>query len=374
MAKEEEGLFDQIDLTNLDKVIDTSEFEKEIETVDSTEEVELTNEEKEEEKKDLENGVVDTKFFEKEKVNEEIEKENSVDDPSADSSSSPMQLFASTLHAEGLIDLEEDQVIESEKDLVKAWRKKMVDSEFDDLTDNQKTYLTAIRNGIPEEDIKQNFNNIKALEGVTEDNIKANEGLRKTLIAQDYIAKGLSEEKAMKLATRSVELGDDVEDATEALDSLKKIEGSRITSENERIAKQKKEDAEKETKRLSALKETILNKDEFIPNLKINSTTKNKIFKNMTEIVDYDEKGNPINAITAARLKDPENFEMMESMLYTITKGFTDWSKLVNTAKTSAVSKLEETLKSNQSGGGKPGSIPSSSGKGLMDAINNYKI
>jgi len=314
---------------------------------------------------------VDTSEFEKDV--DTIKDITSSSDPSADNSSSPLQLVASTLLAEGLITLDDDVKVENAKDLIEGWRKKMSESEYSDLTESQKTYLDGLRNGIPEEDIKQNFNNIKALDSLPDGAIDADENLRKTLITENWIAKGLSKEEAEKMTSRSIDLGEDIDDAKSAFTSLREIETNRVAKELESIKKQKEEDDKKNAEKLSALKENILNKEEFIPNIKINSTTKEKIFNNMTKVVGYDDKGNGINALTQARLKDPEKFEMMESYFYTITKGFTDFSKLTNSAKTSAVEELDSKLKSNQSGGGIPKEIRSSSANGLAAALKNYK-
>jgi hypothetical protein len=314
---------------------------------------------------------VDTSEFEKDV--DTIKDITSSSDPSADNSSSPLQLVASTLLAEGLITLDDDAKVENAKDLIEGWRKKMSESEYSDLTESQKTYLDGLRNGIPEEDIKQNFTNIKALDSLPDGAIDADENLRKTLITENWIAKGLSKEEAEKMTSRSIDLGEDIDDAKSAFTSLREIETNRVAKELESIKKQKEEDDKKNAEKLSALKENILNKEEFIPNIKINSTTKEKIFNNMTKVVGYDDKGNGINALTQARLKDPEKFEMMESYFYTITKGFTDFSKLTNSAKTSAVEELDSKLKSNQSGGGIPKEIRSSSANGLAAALKNYK-
>lgn len=367
----EEDLFDNVDFT--DNSVDSTEFEKEPVVVDDTNTDDNAGDDNPaEDKKNNEKeipGVIDASFFEKEIAEQ---KDSVDDDPSADSSSSPLQLLASTLLAEGLIDLEEGEEVKDSKQLLNAWRKTMAKNELSDLTEEQKTYVKALRNGIPEEDIKQNFNNIKALESVTNESIEANENLRKTLITQDFIAKGISEEKAIKLANRSVELGEDIDDAKEALSSLTAIEKVRIKETNDKIEADKKIEAKKAEEKLSKLKDTILNKEEFVPNIKVNATTKEKIFKNMTEIAGYDDKGNPLNAITAARMKDPENFEMMESFFYTITKGFTDFSKFTNAVKSNAIEELDRSLKSNNVGGGSPVTIKSSTGKGLADAINNF--
>jgi len=365
-----EDLFDDVDFTDT-KAVDTSEFEKEpvVDTGDTIDDVveDDSSTDDRDKKKDIA-GVIDSSFFEKEIT----EQKDSVDDPpSADSSSSPLQLLASTLRAEGLIDLEEGEEVKDSKELLAAWRKTIAKNELSDLTEEQKLYVTALRNGIPEEDVKQNFNNIKALESVTTESISANEALRKTLIAQDFIAKGIDEAKANKLAERSVELGEDIEDATEALTSLREIEKSRITKTNAQIEADKIADNKKAEEKLSKLKDVVLNKEFF---LKANSTTKEKIFKNMTEIAEYDSKGNPLNAITAARMKDPENFEMMESFFFTVTKGFTDFSKFTNSVKSTAIEELDKSLKSNNVGGGTPNSIKSSTSKGLANAIENFKI
>ena len=368
-----EDLFDDVDFTD-NSTVDSSEFEKEPVVTDDTADDDTgdddspVNDDKNK-SKDIP-GVIDSTFFEK-----EIENQDSVDDdPSADSSSSPLQLLASTLRAEGLIDLEEDEEVKDSKDLLAAWRKTIAKNELSDLTEEQKTYVQALRNGIPEEEVKQNFNNIKALESVTDESITANEGLRKTLIAQDFIAKGIDEAKAMKLAERSVDLGEDIDDAKEALNSLKEIEKTRIVKTNAQKEAEKKAELKQAEEKLSKLKEVVLNKEEFIPNMKVNATTKEKIFKNMTEIAEYDSKGNPLNAITAARMKDPENFEMMESFFFTITKGFTDFSKFTNSVKSTAIEQLDKSLKTNNVGGGTPNSIKSSTGKGLAEAIENFKI
>lgn len=367
-----EDLFDDVDFTD-NSAVDSSEFEKEPVVTDDTTDDDAGDDDSpandnKDKSKDIP-GVIDSTFFEK-----EIENQDSVDDPSADSSSSPLQLLASTLRAEGLIDLEEDEEVKDSKDLLAAWRKTIAKNELSDLTEEQKTYVQALRNGIPEEEVKQNFNNIKALESVTNESITANEGLRKTLIAQDFIAKGIDEAKAMKLAERSVDLGEDIDDAKEALNSLKEIEKTRIVKTNAQREAEKKAELKQAEEKLSKLKEVVLNKEEFIPNMKVNATTKEKIFKNMTEIAEYDSKGNPLNAITAARMKDPENFEMMESFFFTITKGFTDFSKFTKSVKSTAIDELDKSLQSNNVGGGTPNSIRSTSSKGLADAIANYKI
>ena len=327
------------------------------------------------EEEDLIEGT-DTSDFEKDNTDTGGKDNNSVDDDSsADNSSSPLQLIASTLHAEGVIDLEEGTEVTSSEQILNAVKKKIEDNEFSDLNDNQKLYVEALRKGVPEEDVKQNLKNITALEGITEGSIEANEQLAKTLVVQDFIAKGLSEAKAEKIAQRSLEAGELTADAKEAYTSLKTIEGSRIKEEIANKTKEENETAKSNAERLETLKGDVLKKEEFIPGFKTNSATREKVYQNMTKVVSHDEAGNPLNALNAARVKDPEKIEMIESYLYTVTKGFTDWSSFKNKVKSSAVKELDDQLRNTQSGSGSsPKTVSEKNGGGLWAAIDNIKI
>ena len=372
MSKEEENNLFDVDIDNVvGDEIDVSELAQDISTEgnEGNESDEGDNNPASSKSTDdnpaAEDGGID--IAELEETNLE---DTSINSPESDSSS-PLQLLANTLLDKGVIDIEDDTKVETAEDLIEAVRKTIASKELDDLTPSQKLYVESIRNGIPEEVVKTNLANMDALNSITEDNISANEKLRETLITQDFIAKGISEKQAIKYAKRSVDLGEDLDDAKEAYLSLKGIESKRLVDENLKIEESRKESAKKNEDRLSALKETILKKDDWIKDVKINSTTKENIFKNMTEVVDYKD-GEGITAITKARLDNPEQFEMMESMMYTITKGFTDFSKLNNAAKTNSIKKLEQSLQTKSASGGAPKGISSSSGKGLMNALSKF--
>ena len=376
-----EDLFEGVDLNSgNDGGIDESFFTQDPETREASTEKEVkeikvakkaadTN--NDEEDSSEEQDGVDPTIFEN---NDNLESHTSSDDSSADNSSSPLQLVTQTLLAEGLITLEEGSEVKDAKDLIEGWRKKMLENEYSDLNETQKLYLDAIRNGIPEEDVKTNIGNIDVLTNLNEDTIVADENLRTTLIVQNFIAKGLSQTEAAKLAKRSIDLGEDVDDAKEAHISLLDFEKKRISTETENIKKQKQLDIKRSEEDLSKLKETILTREEFIPNVKVNSTTKEKIFKNLTEIAGYDKAGNPINAITKSRLENPDEYAIMESFLHTYTKGFTDFSKFENAVKTSAIEDLDKKLKTTQTGGGSPKEIKSSSSQGLSKALERFKL
>jgi hypothetical protein len=375
-----EDLFEDVDLdavlNDSDEGVDTSEFTQEPGSEDDSdnEENPPANEQGDDEDSDTppEEDGVDTSEFEKD-IN--TDNKNSVDDnPSADDSSSPLQLIASTLQAEGVIDLKEGEEITSSKQILDAVRSKISENEYADMNDDQKTYVEALRAGIPDEVIKQNFNNIKALNGITPEAIEGNEDLRRTLITQGLIAEGLSEAKAVKSANRIVEAGDDLEEAKEAYSSLKSIESKRVHNETERLKTEAKNKAAEDSEKLKALKTKVLETEEFIPAFKTNSATREKVYNLMTKVAGHDKEGNPLNAINMARHKDPERMEMMENYMFNITNGYTDFTTLKGKMKTSNIKELDKKLKGNQSGGGISKSISKEVGGGLAGALENLKL
>lgn len=381
-----EDLFDNIDLNNDlggdDEGVDLNDFingtfEDNTQGTDSNEDSgqNENDDDNSDEEQPPEEGV-DASEFEQDSTQDSTEDNTSVDDDSsADNSSSPLDLIASTLQAEGVIDLEEGVKVESSKQILDAVRKKIEENEFADLNDSQKLYIEALRKGVPEEDVKQNLQNIQALDNISTDNIEANEELAKTLVTQDFIAKGLSAEKAAKLTQRSLEAGELIEDAKEAHTSLKTLEGDRIKEETKKRTEEEAANAKSNATKLEELKGTVLKKEEFIPGFKTNSATREKVYQNMTKVVSHDKSGNPLNALNTARAKDPEKIEMIESYLYTVTKGFTDWSTFKNKVKSNAVKDLDEKLKGTQSGSGNSSqSVSKENGGGLTEALFNLKL
>ena len=322
---------------------------------------------------DITDGV-DASEFEKD-IDNTKDKKNSVDDDSSsDNSSSPLQLLHTTLLEEGVIDAEEGVEIESSKQLLDAIRKKIESNEFADMNDDQKLYVEALRSGIPEADIKENQQNIKALNNITSEAIEANPELRKTLITQGLIAEGLTEAKAIKSANRIVEAGDDLEEAKDAYATLKTIEGSRIANETKKLREEAKNDEESSKAKLAKIKTNVLKTEEFIKGIKANSSTRAKVYETMTKVVAHDKEGNPLNALNAARHKDPEEMEKMESYLFHLTDGFKNFSVFKNKLKSNSIKELDKQLKSTQTGGGTSKSVSAQNGGGLSAALDNLTL
>lgn len=269
------------------------------------------------------------------------------------SPSSPLLTsLAQTLLDEGVLaGLEPDKVaVKDAKELVDLIRQQIKDNEFADLNDYQKQYLEAIRAGVPAEFAAQTTNNLMTYSSIEETDIEAEDeegaSLRKQVLINEFLAKGFAQDKAQKLAQRSIDLGEDVEDAKQALQSLKELELKRLKNATSEATQTKEQLAKKAQEEKEALKTKVLETDEFVKGVKVNSTTKEKVYETLTKVVDYDKAGRPLNAMMKDRSENSSDFDIRMAYWYHITNGFKSVNKVAAVKNTKAIDELEKKLKS----------------------------
>lgn len=271
------------------------------------------------------------------------------DDKSGDNDDDPSPNIFSSLAAllkEKELLSSPDSEIETEEDFVNAFRKQIESSEYADLTDKQKEYLQALREGIPEEEVKQHLTNVEQLNSITEDVITEDANLRQRLIYNDLLNKGFTEEKAAKHVQRSVQMEADLEDAKEALESIKQYNEAQFNKQKETLAQQKERKQKEEEQRNKRIKEKIKSTEEIIKGYKISDGVKEKIENNMFKIVNTNEDGVEENSLMKYARENKEDFDLKLYYLFTITNGFQDFSSIEKTKNTKILSDLERAMKS----------------------------
>lgn len=380
MAKEEklqEVNSDAIDFSSTD--FDMSAFS--MDAVEVPEEESSSEDEKE-------TQVSDETSSQESVANEETSEEDSVDDTDeseedednsgegedADSSSGKLySSLASALQEQGILsslDPEKDK-IESVEDLMEVFNKELSNRELSDLSDTQKEYLKALRNGIPDEEVKEYLSVTEDLNSITKEELEENADLRLEVIKQDFIKSGVAPEKAEKLAKLSASSGEDTTDALEALDSLKanvtKEYQDKIKAQEEaKLQAQKKQEED-----LAKLKKEVDSTKEIIPGMKLSNAEKDKLYEQMTKPVGQYE-GRPISAIQKKRLENPMDFELKLNYLFKVTNGFENFDKIVKKTKSKSISELEKQLRGNTFSPGSSGNTGdefkvNSDFKGLAD-------
>jgi len=258
------------------------------------------------------------------------------------------------------LDLEsEDTKIESIEDLTSAFKGE-IDNQVKDYIINKvgdKGY-EALEKGISLAEYQQHQDNVLTLDGITEDNIAEDLELSKKIIYQDYLAQGIGEQRATRLLNKSIDAGEYaiIEDAKESLESLKVTEVKRLAQLAEDRQEQGRIEAAKQEKIDNDLKNSIYNSKEFIKGVKVNKTIQDRVYQSITKVVGKSPSGVMENQLMKDRRENPVDFDSKLYYLYELTKGFSDFSKLVSKSQTTAVNQLEQALKSTKfdTAGGTP--------------------
>jgi len=248
----------------------------------------------------LEKQTADTKKEEEEKV-EVDEKDDkapaSLEQSTDDTSDAPFTvIFARDLVTQGLISsLDEPKLIdeiksvgeaEALRNLIRSEIDANVDAAKSDLDLGYQEYLRMVGKGVPQEtasslvDLKNKFEGIKLDELTKEENTD----LRKQIMVDYFkLTTSMSDSKIDKLVQTSIDLGDDIDDSKEYLNTLKGLIKDQMAEEEEDASRRVKLQEEENRRNLETLKDSINSLDEIIPGVNINKATKNQMYESITK-------------------------------------------------------------------------------------------
>lgn len=307
------------------------------------------------ERKELEDIEDPTKLFfgeEGEVVDDEEEQENvTIEDKSkVESNISPkvLQTLAQTFIERGVIEAEEDDIKElnSFDDFEKLFKSNIEKSEFSDLNEKQKEYLTALRLGVPEEMIHKHQNIMEQLDDITEKDIEGSEELAvsiySTLLAnRNFTDKQIERYIEMARSNDSLTV-----EATEGLEELKRIQTETFNAEVNKRKEQEAEIKKNAEKERDEIKNFLVGGTaEVIKGSKIDKKTGEEVFKKMITPVDT-INNTPVNALQKFAIENPIRYKAIVNYLFHLGyfDGTADPSKLHKTIKNNTIKKLETIL------------------------------
>lgn len=301
----------------------------------------------------------ETLFEEPESVGSEEQKDNKEkeDTASKEDGTSPNSNFyssiASALKEEGVFpDLEEDvieQITEPED-----FRNLIEQQIHAGLHEAQKRIYEALNAGVAPNVIKQYESTLGYLNSITEDHIndesEQGEQLRKNLLINDFVNRGYSQERAVKMTNKLFDSGEDVEEAKQALIACKEFYGTQY--QNILAQAKQKEEQEKQAmqKQAAKIRKDILDSDTVFGSVNVDKATRQKAYDNLTKPVYKDPNtGQYYTALQKYKIENEAEFAKNMSLLFTLTDGFKNIDKLVQPSAKKEVKKklreLEHTLK-----------------------------
>ena len=254
--------------------------------------------------------------------------------------------IASALKEEGALpDLEDDDInatVEPE-DFV-ALIKKQVQAQLDETT---RRVSDALNNGVQPSVVNSYEKTLNYLNSITEDMLKEEseegENIRKRLIQQDFMNRGYSAERAVKLTDKFFQSGDDIEEALAALTSNKEYYQKEYQGVLDNAKREKQQEEAAIKKQGEALKKSIMETETVLGSIQIDKNTRQKVYDNAMKPVYKDAQGNYLTALQKYKSENENDFIRYMSLFYTLTNGFTNMDNIIKPqAKKEMKSKLRE--------------------------------
>ena len=219
--------------------------------------------------------------------------------------------------------------------------------------EGQQRILDALKNGVEPSEIRNYENTLNYISSIKDTDITAEtpeaEQLRYQLITQDLLNRGYSREAADKRARRSIDAGNDIEDAKDALQSNKEYfqnEYDKLLKDAEAEAEAEKKERQKQTEKL---KDSILKDKTLMGDMEISSDLRKKALDNISKPVYKDpETGEYMTALQKYQHDNPADFLKYVGLVMTLTNGFKDFEGLykgkVKKETKKGLAALEQTL------------------------------
>lgn len=266
---------------------------------------------------------------------EEKNKQGKKEETTKQESGTSPNFFSSIATAfveEGLFPDLDDETIEKIKtaqDLSDAI-KEQINSQ---LTEQQRRVTELLDNGAEPDQIRQ-YEGILATLKKYEENIEvegdAGDDLRKRIIMQDYINRGFKEERAKSKVEKIFEDGTEVEEAKEALQSLKQFYGDNYNKLREELKQEAEREREERNKKAERIKKSILEENKLFGDLEISKQTRQAAYDAISKPVYKDPKtGDTYTAVQKLELDNSDEFLAKIGLLYALTDGFKSINGLV---------------------------------------------
>lgn len=288
-------------------------------------------------------------FFDQESVGSEDIKNKEGVSKKPVNNTSPSNIYSSftkALAEDGALPDLDEETINSVKDAESflAMFNKMKEMA---LNETQKRINDALNNGVPNTEIQRYEGNLNYLNSITNEMLEAEteegDNLRKKLLYHEYINRGYSQERAVRLIERSFKDGQDIEDAKDALQSNIEFYKEEYNKLVNKAKEERNRQIEEEKKNDENMKKSILDDDKVFGDISIDKATRQKVLDNIQKPIWKDPAtGELYTAIQKYEKENHNEFIKKLGLLFTLTDGFKSLDKVINSQ---VKRKVNESLK-----------------------------
>jgi len=278
-----------------------------------------------------------------------VESNNDKTEESEETSTEPKgstiyKTLSELLKEEGIV----DEVFEDKESLFNYF-KSAAENEIKEWKNSLPQEITSIienyEEGLPFDELLNITSNQIRLDSINDEVLSENLELQKNLVRNFYLNKGFNESKIEKMISKSLELDELEEEATEALSELKELEAQRLEELKERTKQEQEEQRLAYEQTINDLNTTIKETKEIIPGIKLDDKAKKELFNMITKPATQKDGVN-YSQVMLLREKDPVGFEV--KLNYYAKLGLFDenpkFDLITKKSETKALNKLEKQL------------------------------
>lgn len=204
-------------------------------------------------------------------------------------------------------------------------------SQFDE---RQRRVDEALNAGVEPTEIQKYESYLDTLDRISDENLskedEAGENLRRNIIYQDYINRGMSKDRALKYVERSFKAGTDLEDAKEALQSNKEFFKSQYDDLVKQAKEEEKKERENQKKQAEEFKTSILNEKKAFGEIELDQATRQRVYDSITKPIYTDpETGERLTAVQKYEAENRTEFMKNLGLVFVLTDGFKKLDGLV---------------------------------------------
>ena len=271
----------------------------------------------------------------------------------------PYSSFAQALYGDGLFQSLDDEKLKAIVDadtFSDAWNEE-INSRLDAETRRIKQAMDA---GLPVNVIKSYETTLKQLKDVTDSALveesERGKNLRTAIIRQDYLNRGFSKERAEKEVKRIIGSETELDDARDALDSVKEFYETKYEELTEKGRQEAEQERKKARQQAAEFKKAVLETEKIFGDVQVDKATRRKAYELMTKVVKTTEDNEEITAVQQYADEHPVEFRTILGIVAAMTDTFTKpgnlFKKTVNKKVRSNLQEIERRFSGNPRRGG----------------------
>ena len=227
------------------------------------------------------------------------------------------------------------------------------------MDERQRRIEMALNNNVPSTEIQAYEQTLNGLSQITNDVLDAEteqgETIRKNLIYQDYVNKGFTPERATKEVQKSLNAGTDIEDAKECLQSCIDFYNNQYQQLLTNAENEKQQEQQAIQNRAKNIETSIMNDKDLLGGLEIDNNTRKRTISNISKVAYRDnETGEYLTELQKYQRENEDAFIKNVGLIFTLTNGFKDFDKFVQSKVKKEVKKgirnLENVINSTSRG------------------------